>query len=101
MFLDDDQGAAWPSAWHWFCAKGIDRKNAATEHVIQPQASSTNGLCCLFAGRNNNGQLGVGGTADVQEPQVMQVSLPCRFSACSCNALLCSHAARARGSGDF
>lgn len=31
----------------------------------------------LAAGQNDKGQLGVGGTADVIEPQVLQVAPPC------------------------
>ncbi|EIE25571.1 RCC1/BLIP-II, partial [Coccomyxa subellipsoidea C-169] len=47
-----------------------------TEFAVSPStpllstAIDENGWVC---GRNHNGQLGVGGTADVQEPQVMQV----------------------------
>ena len=32
-------------------------------------------LVCLPAGSNPNGQLGVGGTADVSDPQVLQVGM--------------------------
>ncbi|KAK9909040.1 hypothetical protein WJX75_006403 [Coccomyxa subellipsoidea] len=55
-------------------AMGVVAKE--TEFAVSPStpllstAIDENGWVC---GRNHNGQLGVGGTADVQEPQVMQV----------------------------
>lgn len=50
--------------------------------MSQPTASITRG-CVTCTGRNHNGQLGVGGTADVQEPQVMQVRWPATPSHCT------------------